>query len=128
MANPFLTDKKGSIKDGVAPDYSVNRGSVVADRREDDQNPYTDEQPGANAAPSGRSADNLSWPPGYLDRAKNQSPEVIYMEGDTSGMGTKVQEIDTCSYGDDYDPTSPLRVRDVTSKWKVDTDHDGEVN
>jgi len=110
-------------------DPSVTRSSNAADRREDAQNAYTDEQPGANAAASSGSSMDLSWQPGSLAPVKHQPPYApIYMEGDTSGDGTVVHEVDICSYGDDYDPTAPMRVREVGSKWKFDSDHDGEVN
>jgi len=50
------------------------------------------------------------------------------MAGDTSGTGTEVHEIDFCEYGDSYDPTAPIRTRDVGSEWMVDTDNDGSRN
>ena len=111
-------------------DPSVNRGSTIADRRADDQNPYSDDQPGANAAPSLGAPMDLRWTPGTLAPDPfHQAPFApIYMEGDSSGDGTVVHEVDTCSYGDDYDPTSPMRVREVGRDWSLDTDRDGEVN
>lgn len=110
-------------------DPSVNRGSTVADRRTDDQNPYTDEQPGRNAAPSGASPLEMSWVPGQLPPVMHQPPySCIHTEGDAGIPPAVVHEVETCKYGDDYDPTAPLRVRDVTSKWKFDSDHDGQPN
>jgi len=110
-------------------DASVNRGSTVADRRADDPNPYTDEPPGGNAAPSSGSAVDLSWKVGQLAPAKHTPPySAIYMEGDTSGDGTAVHEVDICQYGDDYDPTAPMRVREVGRDWAFDSDQDGKVN
>jgi hypothetical protein len=112
-----------------APNYSERQASYAADRREDDQNLYSEVQPGANAAPVAGAPQDLGWVPGQLPPVKHQAPfEAVYMEGDTSGAGTVIHQIEIDQYGDDYDPTSPMRVKDVTSKWKFDSDHDGETN
>lgn len=103
--------------------------STAADRRPTSQDGFAN-QPGENAAPSfGRSEDPI-YKIGYLDRTPKHAPpyEVINMAGDTSGTGTQEFEIDICEYGDAYDPTAPIRTREVGSDWRVDSDGDGTLN
>lgn len=54
------------------------------------------------------------------------SYEVVHDEGDTSGDGTKIHEINCEKYGDAFDPTAPMRVR--IAPWTMDTDNDGRKN
>ena len=45
-----------------------------------------------------------------------------------SGSDDQVHELNTKVYGDAYDPTAPMRVRDVSREWTLDSDEDGHKN
>lgn len=61
-----------------------------------------------------------------------QAPwNVIEMDGDNNGMAAEIHEIHIDSYGDAYDPTTPMRVRTVApaeNNWSFDSDGDGHRN
>lgn len=103
-------------------DLSSRDSSLAGDRRPDSVG-------GNNAAPSLTSPETPLWRAGQLAPVRHTPPFApIEMQGDTSGEGTEVRELDIYKYGDDYDPTAPMRVREVGSNWSVDTDFDGEKN
>ena len=107
-----------------APNFSGSDSSKAADRRMDDDNPSTENQPGANAAPSYGAPEALEWRAG-------QPPPVAWQRAPfavTSSNDAPVDtiEIDCSIYGDAYDPNAPLRVRQ-DNEWNFDPDHDGKV-
>lgn len=58
------------------------------------------------------------------------TPRVVpYSVEHTEAEGsTETHDINIRKFGDCYDPTAPMRVRDVTAEWQMDTDSDGEKN
>jgi len=112
-----------------APDFSGRDASTAGDRRTQ-ASPPVESFEGNQAAPSKHQPDaGPLWRPGQIaPEARNSAPfPCIHTEGDTSGTGTKVYEIDICSYGDTYDPTAPTRIRTVDN-YELDSDYDGHLN
>lgn len=109
----------------------LSENSTDADRRATSQDGLAN-PPGENAAPGHRDADNRAplWKVGQVhpNPFLTAPYPVVNMQGDTSGTGTEIHEIDIYEYGDGYDPTAPVRSRDVSSEWLVDSDHDGSKN
>lgn len=112
-----------------AGDYSESQSSTAADRRPTKQNNVQPEH-GENRAPGFNSPEYPLFQVGNLAPSPFLSAPfpVVSTEGDTSGTGTTVHELDVLSYGDCYDPSAPTRVRDVANMWSVDTDSDGTNN
>lgn len=109
----------------VAPDFSGRDSSTAADRRPDRENPSTENQPGANAAPSGTSPVGGLWVPGQpAPNSFLSAPfDPIYTD---EGANDEVKEIDCSQYGDAFDPEAPLRVM-IDTRWNFDPDGDGNV-
>jgi hypothetical protein len=117
----------------VAPDLSDYNFSNEADRRGQKatvvrSNPmnYHGDYPSADQsqAEGGRLWKcGQAMPNEFLSAPFN----VIRMDGDNTGYPAEVREIDIDSYGDAYDPTSPMRVRTVDN-YSLDSDHDGKLN
>jgi hypothetical protein len=77
---------------------------------------------------SGGSPASPEFKVGYLGNLLHRPPfDPVLCEGDTSGEGTKIYDIDVAAYGDSYDPTAPMRVR-FADQWQMDSDHDGKLN
>lgn len=129
MARPY------ALQPGdAAPDLSDYNFSTEADRRPQETSParsnpmhYHGEYPASDQSrPEG----------GRLYKVGQAAPNsflsapfpVIEMDGDNNGSPAEVREIDIYAYGDAYDPTAPIRTRDVGSEWKMDTDFDGVKN
>lgn len=115
-----------------AGDVSSERGrrdaSPAGDRRE--QNIESEQSvTGTNAAPQAGKPMYPLFPVGSLEPSSFLAAPfpVIKMEGDTSGEGTKIHEIDIYSYGDNWDSTAPIRVRTVDN-YDLDSDFDGHKN
>ena len=116
-----------------APNYSGRDASQAGDQRPENQwDPNrADEGHGRNAAPQFEEPNSSPlWKVGQLAPNAFLTAPYPHMdtEGDTSGAGTEVHEINTRQYGEDYDSTAPVRSRDVTAIWKMDTDNDGDPN
>lgn len=126
----------------VSPDFATHDTSEAGDRREQvfrregprPLMPYpTHPCPSAqvenveNAAPSHKEAQDFYWAPGQqpTDSYHRAPFEEVHFD---SGAEDEVVDINIRMYGDPLDPTSPMRVRDVSSQWKVDTDEDGHKN
>lgn len=128
MARPY------ALQPGdVAPDLSDYNFSTEADRREQhtDSSPlrlnYHGEYP---AADQSRPEGGRLWKVGQASPNEFLSAPfpVISMDGDNNGSPADIREINIYSYGDSYDPTSPIRVRSVDNEWRTDTDQDGKRN
>ena len=117
----------------VTPDFSDYNFSNEADRR----------QPGVAPARSNPmnyhgqypAADQAQAEGGRIYKVGQATPTfqapwpVIEMDGDNNGTPAEVHELDVSHYGDSYDPSAPMRVRQVSSsEWSMDTDHDGKRN
>lgn len=121
MSNPYPLQNGDRSKD-----YSNTDSSQAADRRTNSTSPVSSEE-GVNRAPQLTNAQYPLFRSGYVDPVRHTPPyDAIHMEGDTSGEGTVIHEIDQRSYGDGYDPTSVERVR--IAPWSLDTDGDGRLN
>lgn len=116
-----------------APDLSDYNFSNEADRRADQtvtvvrSNPqnYHGEYP---AADQSRPEGGRLWKVGQAVPNFSAPFDVIRMDGDNNGYPAEVYELDVDKYGDAYDPTAPMRVRDVSREWTLDSDHDGQKN
>lgn len=119
----------------VAPDYSDSSSSTEADRRPQQAtvvraNPmsYHGDFPAADQSqPEG----GRLWKVGQASPTRSAPWDVIQMDGDNNGIPAEVHEIDIYSYGDAYDPTSPMRIRQVApaeAAWSFDSDMDGHRN
>ena len=99
-----------------------------ADRRSQEVDTVQSEE-GTNRAPSHGNHDGPMYKIGYIKMSPILEPPYnpVLCEGDTSGEGTQIYELDIDSYGDSYDPTAPMRVRQA-DQWTMDTDHDGKLN
>lgn len=132
-----MADPHALQRGDVAPDLSDYNFSTEADRRSQEatvvrSNPmnYHGEYPAADQSrPEG----------GRLFKVGQATPSeflsapypVIRMDGDNNGYPAEVHEIDILSYGDAYDPTAPIRVREVAPEenhWDLDSDQDGHRN
>lgn len=71
------------------------------------------------------SSGGTMWRAGQL--APSGSAPSPTVSDDTSEADV-VRELDTQKYGDCYDSTAPMRVRDVSRQWTMDTDNDGDKN
>lgn len=113
--------------DSTQGQSGLYENSTAADRRPSQTG--SGSAPGENAAPSYGESETPLYRIGYLNPTAKHAPpyEAIYMEGDSSGAGTTIHEIDICSYGDAYDPTAPTRVRFVDN-YSLDSDGDGHLN
>jgi hypothetical protein len=113
-----------------AGDRSSNQSrtdsSTAADRRSQEVGSIHSEE-GENR--SGMSPAPPMFKVGYLNPSGFLTPPYnpVFCEGDTSGEGTKCYEVDIDAYGDSYDPTAPIRVRQA-DQWSLDSDHDGHLN
>lgn len=68
------------------------------------------------------SSEGTKWRDGQLPPVGTAPAPEYYEVADTS------HELDMNKYGDCYDPTAPMRVRDVSREWSMDTDNDGDKN
>jgi hypothetical protein len=117
----------------VTPDLSDYNFSNEADRRADQtvhaprSNPhnYHGEYP---ANDQGRPEGGRLWKVGQATPTQQAPWPVILMDGDNNGNPAEIHEVDVNAYGDCYDPTAPMRTRDVSSEWTLDSDHDGQKN
>lgn len=119
----------------VTPDLSDYNFSNEADRRGQEtttarSNPmhYHGEYPTTDQA---RPEGGRLWKVGQATPTMAAPWPVIEMDGDNTGYPAEIHEIDILSYGDAYDPTAPLRVRNVApseSHWSLDSDADGHRN
>lgn len=57
--------------------------------------------------------------------SSHSSYPTVHTQGDNSGEADKEHELNIRKYGDAYDPTAPMRVRNVP--WNFDPDNDGRV-
>jgi|SRR5579864_3951634 len=123
------------LKEGYSvPDLGDHQNSTEADRRADQtvtavrSNPhnYHGDYP---ASDQSRPEGGRLWKVGQATPNSFLSAPfpTIMMDGDNNGMPAEVHEIDVDSYGDCYDPTSPMRVR-VADNYHLDSDHDGHLN
>jgi hypothetical protein len=130
MARPY------ALQPGdVAPDLSDYNFSNEADRRpqetvvENSSAPmhYHGQYP---AADQSRPEGGRLWKVGQAQPNEFLSAPypVIAMNGNGTDTADEVHEVDIYKYGDSYDPTSPMRVRDVGSEWQLDSDFDGRRN
>lgn len=112
----------------VAPDFSGRDASPAGDRRPQDSAPVEPFN-GNQAAPQAGSPVYPLFRDGYVEVSPFLKAPFAPVEtaGDTTGEGTKVYEIDTCSYGDSLDPTAPMRIRPVDN-YELDSDFDGHLN
>jgi len=124
----------------VAPDYATYDYSEAGDRREQafrregprplmpyEKEKCTPDHSGENAAPQHEA------PQGELWRCGSPAPNSFLaapFQHDVinEGHSDEVFDINIRQYGDPLDPMSPIRVVDVTSKWKMDTDEDNHEN
>ena len=122
----------------VAPDLSDYNFSNEADRRSEQttttvrSNPmnYHGDYP---AADQSRAEGGRLWKVGQATPNEFLSApfNVIRMDGDNNGMPAEVRELSIENYGDSYDPTAPIRTRNVApseNHWGMDTDFDGKLN
>jgi len=119
MARPLQTGDQ-------APDFSRTDSSTSADRRQQREEGVTPEF-GRNRAPQHDAPIGMSWRAGQLPPNSFLSAPFAPVNSDDPNE-IEVRELDIASYGDCYDTTSPMRVRDVSREWDVDTDHDGRKN
>lgn len=132
-----MSDPHPLQRGDVAPDLSDYNFSNEADRRHQEttvakSNPmhYHGEYP---AADQSRPEGGRLWKVGQaMPDSRFMAPfTVIHMDGDGTGYPAEVHEINIREYGDAYDPTAPMKVRNVApseSHWDVDTDGDGYRN
>ena len=127
-----MADPHALQRGDVSSDLSDYNFSNEADRREPQtyvvrSNPmnYHGQYPAADQA---QAEGGRKFQVGSLTPTMQAPWSVIEMDGDNNGMPAEVHEININSYGDSYDPTSPMRVRDVGSEWRMDSDEDGVRN
>lgn len=121
----------------VAPDLSDYNFSTEADRREPGVAParsnpqnYHGEYP---AADQSRPEGGRLWKVGQATPNEFLSAPfpTILMDGDNNGSPAEVHELDIYTYGDCYDPTTPIRVRQIApaeNHYNLDSDFDGHRN
>lgn len=100
-----------------------------ADRRSQVTAPVSSVSGNNQAADKDEPVESQLYKVGYINPSSFlMAPyDPVYCEGDTSGTGTEIRELDIDTYGDDYDPTAPIRVR-TADNWHLDSDHDGHLN
>lgn len=127
-----MADPHALQRGDVSPDFSDYNFSNEADRRQPEtyhspSNPmnYHGQYPAADQA---QAEAGRRFKVGQATPTMQAPWSVIEMDGDNNGQPAEVHEIEILKYGDCYDPTSPMRVREVGSEWKMDTDNDGQRN
>lgn len=110
----------------VSEPVSVNKDS--ADRRSQDVSSVQSYE-GTNRDSAQSNFNGPLYKVGYIDMSPILKPPYnpILCEGDSTGEGTEIYEINIDSYGDSYDPTAPIRVRNA-DQWTLDSDNDGKLN
>lgn len=127
MADPHPLqpgDRAPDLSDYNFSNEADRRGQTVTVVRSNPQN-YHGEYP---AADQSRPEGGRLWKVGQAVPNFSAPFDVIQMDGDNNGYPAEVHEIDIDHYGDSYDPTAPMRVRDVSREWSLDSDHDGQKN
>ena len=118
----------------VAPDLSDYNFSNEADRRAD-QVVYTPKPNPHNYHGQWPAADQARPEAGRLFRPGSAQPNdflsapfpTVLMDGDNNGQPAEIHEVDILAYGDCYDPTAPMRIRQVDN-YNLDSDNDGHRN
>jgi hypothetical protein len=123
MAHPY------PLQSGDRSTNQSGRDASTAGDRRDQNIESVQSYDGHNSAPQG------DTPRGPVYGIGDMAPSpflcapypVVHMEGDTSGEGTQIHQIDIYAYGDSLDSTAPIRVRTVDN-YELDSDFDGHKN
>ena len=120
MAHPFPLQAGD-----VAPDFSERDASLGAEQRADATGPVGSYQ-GVNAADQLSSGKSPLFRAGQMAPVRHTPPYATVDSNDLSEPDV-VHEVDILRYGDAYDPTAPMRVRQADN-WTLDSDNDGHLN